>query len=103
MKIFITKYFPNEIQDKHTKNSQEKIISLKQHYILFISDTCVSNKGWDLIQNDNDLRYHKELTEKQVQLHWTPQHLKVKDIESNKKLMPHYDRAKNQLNSLIKS
>ena len=36
---------PNEIQDKHTKNSQDKVISSKQHYISFISETFISNTG----------------------------------------------------------
>ena len=67
--IFSWKYYPNKIQDKHTKNSQDKVISLKQHFMSFISDNFVSNTGQDLIQNSNHLRYHKELKEKQVQLH----------------------------------
>ena len=58
LKIFIWKYCPNEIQDKHTKKSQEKIISSKQHCMSFISDTFVSNTAWDLIKNNDNLRYH---------------------------------------------
>ena len=68
--IFIWKYYPNEIQDKHTKNSQEKVISSKQHFMSCISDNFVSNTGRDLIQNNHHFRHHKELKEKQVQLHW---------------------------------
>ena len=50
LKIFIWKYCPNEIQDKHTKNVQEKVISLKDHCMSFISDNFVSNTGWKLIK-----------------------------------------------------
>ena len=32
----------------------------KQLYMSFISDTFISNTGWDLIQNNNNLRFHKE-------------------------------------------
>ena len=39
----IWKYCRNEIQDKHKKNSQEKLISSKQHFLAFISDKLVSN------------------------------------------------------------
>ena len=51
------------IQNKNTKHLQEKVISANQHY---------SITGWYLIQNNNNLRYHKDLKEKQVSLHWTP-------------------------------
>ena len=43
-----------------TKNSQEKVISSKQHYMSFISDTFISNIDWDLIENNNNRRYHKD-------------------------------------------
>ena len=66
--IFIWKYCPDEIQDKQIKNSQEKVVSSKQHYMSFISDTFVSYTGSDLIQNNNNIKCHKELKEKQVQL-----------------------------------
>ena len=42
LKIFICKYCPNEVQDKHTKYSQGKVISSKQHYMSFLSDTFIS-------------------------------------------------------------
>ena len=58
LKIFIWKYCSNEIQDKHTKNSQRKVISSKQYYMSFINYTFVRNTGWDLIKNNNNLRYH---------------------------------------------
>ena len=45
LKIFIWKYCPNEIQDKQTENVQEKVISLKEHCMSFISDNFVSNTG----------------------------------------------------------
>ena len=61
LKIFIWKYCPNEIQDKNTKNSQEKLISSKQHYMSFISNTFISNTRWDLIQYNSNLRYYKKL------------------------------------------
>ena len=48
------------------KNLQDNVISSKQHSI---SDNFVSNTGQDFIQNSNHLRYHKELKEKQIQLH----------------------------------
>ena len=51
------------------KTSQDKVISSKQHFMSFISDNFVSSTGQDLIQSSNHLRYHKELKEKQVQLH----------------------------------
>ena len=44
---------------------EEKVISSKQHYMSFISDTFISNTAWDLIQNNNSLRYHKELKKNQ--------------------------------------
>ena len=39
LRIFIWKYCPNEIQDKRTKKSREKVIPSKQHYMSFISNT----------------------------------------------------------------
>ena len=45
LKIFIWKYCSNEIQDKHTKNVQAKVIYSKQHYMSFISDTFIENTG----------------------------------------------------------
>ena len=42
---FIWKYCPNEIQDKHKKNPQEKVISSKQHYMSFRSHTFISQTG----------------------------------------------------------
>ena len=52
---------PNEIQDKNTKNSQEEVISSKQHYMSILSNTFISKTRWDLIQYNNNLRYYKEL------------------------------------------
>ena len=39
------KYCPNEVQEKDTKNLQEKVIYSKQHNMSFISDTFISNTG----------------------------------------------------------
>lgn len=36
--LYLEIYCPSEIQDKQTKNSQEKIISLKQHSMSFIGN-----------------------------------------------------------------
>ena len=71
---FIWKYCPNEIQDKHTKNSQEKVISSNQHYMPFTSDSC------NLIKNNKNLRYHNvpRKTSATASKH---QHLNVKVIE----------------------
>ena len=45
LNLFIWKYCSNEIQDKHTKKSQQKFHSSKQHCMSFVSDTFVSNTG----------------------------------------------------------
>ena len=60
LKLFIWKYCSNDIQDKHTKKSQQKFLSSKQHCMSFVSDTFVINTGWDLIKNNDNIRsrYH---------------------------------------------
>ena len=47
------------MHDKHTENSSEKSVSSKQHYIPFIR-VILSYTGLHLIQNNNNIRYHKE-------------------------------------------
>ena len=70
---FIWKYCPKEIQHEYIKNSQAKVIFSKtSRYILFISDSFISNTGWHLIRNNNNLEYQDKLKEKQGQLCWTP-------------------------------
>ena len=62
--LFWKYLFGNIVQMKYRikiKNLQEKIISWKQHYKSFINDAFTSNTSWDLIQNNNILRYRKEL------------------------------------------
>ena len=53
--------FGNIVQIKYGINRQkltrESYFLNKQHYISFISDTFKSNTGWNLIQNNNNLRY----------------------------------------------
>ena len=74
---FTWKYCPNEMQDKHKKNLQDKVISSKQHYMSFIIVKFISNAGCDLIRNNNNLVYQKEKKNKSSE----PEHLKVIDIE----------------------
>ena len=74
----------------------------------FVSKTFVSNAGWDLIQNNNRLRYQKGLKEKEVQLHGPPafksQRYRV-GHKPNKKLLHQYQHAKKPaqfINSILK-
>ena len=62
--LFWKYLFGDFVQMKYSiniKNSKEKVIPWKQHYKSFINDAFTSNTSWDLIQNNNILRYRKEL------------------------------------------
>ena len=75
------------IQKKtHTKLTRESYF-FKTALPSFISDTFINNKGGDLIQSNNNLKYQKELKEKQAFDH---QHLKVKDIGHDISLIKNY-------------
>ena len=69
-----------------------------------INVTFISNTGSDLTGNNKSFGYQKE-KKKISTTPLDPEHLKVKDIEQDinltKKLLHHYQHAKNQLNSKI--
>ena len=72
----------------------------------FISDTFISNTGWDLIQNNNNLRYHKGLKKNQYNCIGPPTFKNIRyrmGRQSNQKLLHHYQPAKDQLSSSIQS
>ena len=68
------------------KTHKRKLFLQNSIACLLLSDTFTRNTDCDLIQNNNNLRYHKELkktstTALDPQHSLDPQHLKVKDIE----------------------
>ena len=109
--IFFRPLTPPRHTHTHTLKTLEhqthkKLITESYFFKTAISYPFFRNTGWDLVQNDNNLRYHKDHKKNQYNCIETPaskSQIYWLRYQSNRKLLHFYQHAKNQIQQILTS